>query len=90
MRDPNTARSSAGSSAVRMFAVLAMLGGAIALKDGVHSELPYFAIGGVLFAVGLLALRLPALFWTPKRAAQQPEEVDEPVAMAAQHTNRRS
>ena len=70
----------------RLFAVTVVMGAAAALEQGVveGEDLSYFAVCVVLFLVGLLAIRLPALFWTPapdRRPEAQPsrEEKVRPV-----------
>lgn len=77
----------AGASVVRMLAALGLLGGAAILEHGLSDELPYFAIGAVVFCVGLVALRLPNLFWTARRASAASSE-QETAELAVQGQKR--
>ena len=52
------------------------------LEQAVDGEVIYFAIGAVLFLVGLLAARWPGLFWVPAREPVAPE-LEEPEALSA-------
>ena len=70
---------SAEYSQVRLLAVLAALAGAALLEHSVSEELPYFALGAVLFTTALLAMRLPEFFWNGSRDAQRESEQAEPA-----------
>lgn len=54
---------------VRTFGSLGLLGSGVLLEHGVTSDspFPFFTIGVVLLALGLLALRFPDVLWVSLR-----------------------
>jgi uncharacterized membrane protein len=74
---------------VRVFAFIALIGGAIAMKLAVAEtdSDALFAVGAVLVVAALVAGRLPSLFWVPSptRARALRDAGERDLAVDRQH-----